>query len=206
MLKTSQTRAVAQRTGQTLMRRSETRVTVASLIAERVDLERAAKPRSPFDGAKTAGQSGNEADHAPVDPQRRAGCRRRLLGAHIDDHIGDLIRRRETPDETRRTASSTRAFPRPLTMIVAPARARLSAVARPIPAVDPVTIALRPLRLIFMSVSSLLLPPPLHGQGAQPIPGDTGRGPLDEYARSPRGRTSPAASPRSARGSHHSWE
>src|SRR5205823_2586247 len=53
-----------------------------------------------------------------------------------------------------RTASSTRAFPRPLTTTEAPARASPSAVARPMPAVDPVTIAVRPLSSIFMSFIS----------------------------------------------------
>src|SRR5215212_7246937 len=49
-----------------------------------------------------------------------------------------------------RTASSTRAWVRPLITTEAPAWASPSAVARPMPAVDPVTMAVRPLKSIFM--------------------------------------------------------
>src|SRR5262245_59848856 len=47
--------------------------------------------------------------------------------------------------------ASTRAASNPFTMTSAPARPSISAIALPIPAVEPVTSAMRPVRSIFMS-------------------------------------------------------
>src|SRR5690606_35045719 len=52
-----------------------------------------------------------------------------------------------------RTASSTRASVRPLTTTAVPARAKPTAAARPIPAVEPVMMAFRPLRSMIMFFS-----------------------------------------------------
>ena len=45
----------------------------------------------------------------------------------------------------RAIASSTRAFVRPLTMTVAPSRASVLAIAKPMPSVEPLTSAVFPL-------------------------------------------------------------
>jgi len=52
------------------------------------------------------------------------------------------------------SASSTRACVRPVTTTCAPAAAKPRAIARPMPAVEPVTMAWRLLKSIFMGFSS----------------------------------------------------
>src|SRR3546814_10746276 len=46
-----------------------------------------------------AGRSADEAHHTAVHPQSRAACRRCLFGTSVDDHVGDLVGRREAAEQ-----------------------------------------------------------------------------------------------------------
>src|SRR5690606_197717 len=105
----------------------------------------------------------------------------------------------------------------------APARASPSAIAKPMPAVEPVTTALRPFSSIFMMSSPLYglqvvcvrtrrtylvlflrrhsrLPLLRRLQGVRPNPDGSGRGRLGGDVPACRGTTRPAGSPRSGHG------
>ena len=79
----------------------------------------------------------------------RKQVRRSFRGRKIGGDPGQLAFGNSS--RISRSAVATLSWPRPLITTAAPARASPSAMARPIPAVDPVTTALRPLSSIFMA-------------------------------------------------------